>query len=748
MRDYRNWFVMLVGALFFGALALSGRTGPAPVLMADEAGEMVYLPIILAKSLPPASTPTASPTVTLSPSQTATATTTVTVTATATISSTLAATATDTATATPTSTATPASTSTPTATATLQSTPIPGQARIYLPLISSPPILLDVPVPVSKSPPIDFAAERAAAQAKGQDLAFNKIGFHIQLFGGRDGLQSYIEELDAAGVPVVLKTANDAEYLYKAQELGRVSGVEHVLIYRDTTFGRDIPDYTLDPITAARLNWAENRRVFPPELDPARVWMETTNEPDRTKSAWLAEFALEQAKMAVREGARFAAFGWSGGEPEPEHWETPEMLAFLRYAAEHPDQVAVALHEYSFVNEGAGVGYPDLVGRFQALFAAADKHGIPRPTVLITEWGWTCCNDVPKVEKAMDDIAWAAWLYAAYPEVKGAAIWTLGIGGGEYGSIGEDVEALIGPLKMYSQSNYFLFSPGTRPIDADALAPDLPPGTPTATPSPTATTDPLITPTVTSTPTITPTPSQTPVATAQPTADPNSPLVNGSFEEGWTDVLPSQKQQPKGWTLSWVPSGQALPPEYEPNGTIVTTGTSEDIHKDLLAVDPDSLVIDGNWTYKMFNGNGDAGQIWATTLSQTILGMQPGSAWRLTVPMQLHKAPDADPWGSETSVWVNGDTPGWANQDNIGDRRWCRHVQEVTVPGDGRVQIDIRIKTKWMLAKTFFVDDVRLEPAANSPAHGSMPLCVPEQSAQEFSLYRSTFARILDLIRP
>jgi hypothetical protein len=565
-------------------------------------------------------------------------------------------------------------------------------------------------VPVSKEPPIDFEAERQEAWAKGYDLAFNKIGFHIQLFGGRDGLQDYIETLDAAGVPVVLKTANDAEYVYKTQELGKVSGVEHVLIYRDATFGRDIPNYNLDPITAARLNWNVNRQFFPPELEPEIVWMETINEPDRTKSAWLAEFALEQAKLAVAEGARYAAFGWAGGEPEPAHWESPQMLAFLRFAADHPDQVAVALHEYSFVNEDIGNLYPDLVGRFQALFKAADKHGIARPTVLITEWGWEY-NQAPDPKVGMAHIEWANWLYAAYPQVKGAAIWTLGIGGGEFGNIGEDVLKYIDPLKAYSLGNYFLYSPGTRPIDVDALAPDGSPVTPT--------------------PTITPTPSITPTPTNTPTPDPDNPLRNGSFEDGW-ETIQFGNQRPNFWQISWVQPGDPL---YDSPDT--ASGVCECVHKLLHQLPPeeqpggsDPLILDGVVTYKLFNASASFG----TELKQTVGGMTPGESYRLSVPLRLHEYGEVDPYGAEAGVWVDG-VGDWSNVDDMPDRAWCKHELTFTAPQDGNVEVVVRVKSKYPSVKDFFMDDFRLVPASAPPVHSEYPLCDPTPELQQYRPY-------------
>jgi hypothetical protein len=143
------------------------------------------------------------------------------------------------------------------------------------------------------------------------------------------------------------------------------------------------------------------------------------------------------------------------------------MLAFLRLASQHPDQIAVALHEYSYDVDDIANQYPSLVGRFQTLFQICDAQGIPRPTVLITEWGWEHTR-VPSVGQAMKDIAWAAQLYAAYPEVRGAAIWYLG---GEYGGIADEAQRLIIPLRYYVWGNYFVIEPGQKPTNPAQFAP-------------------------------------------------------------------------------------------------------------------------------------------------------------------------------------------------------------------------------------------------------------------------------------
>ncbi len=130
----------------------------------------------------------------------------------------------------------------------------------------------------------------------------------------------------------------------------------------------------------------------------------------------------------------------------------------------------MALHEYSLTNDFISAGYPSLVGRFQDLFDVCDEYGIPRPTVLITEWGWEY-NSVPEPAGAMEDIAWASWLYAAYPTIKGAAIWYLGPG---FSDIDDKAQRLIAPLADYSISHYYHYTPGVGQIDAEIFRPPIP----------------------------------------------------------------------------------------------------------------------------------------------------------------------------------------------------------------------------------------------------------------------------------
>jgi hypothetical protein len=343
-----------------------------------------------------------------------------------------------------------------------------GEAEIFIPIIEGSSVTPS-PQPTatpSPIPTVDFGAVRADLEAQGQEIGFVKMGFHVTLPEDREVLDEWMTRLDAAGVPFFLKTVDNAEPLFKAQELMRKSGIPHVLVYRSTG---SVPHYELSPEAAALHHWQTQRDLFPPELDPNLVWIETLNEPDRTQSEWLAKFALETANLAMAEGFRWAAFGWASGEPEPEHWRGPAMQEFLRLAGENPDKLAIALHEYSYIKDDIAHEYPYKVGRFQSLLQIVDELGIPRPTILITEWGWEH-NDIPNVDQAMKDLKWASKLYAAYPEVKGAAIWNVGIGCC-FGDISEQVQEIIDPVTDLALQNYFVIPAGKQAVDTAKFQP-------------------------------------------------------------------------------------------------------------------------------------------------------------------------------------------------------------------------------------------------------------------------------------
>lgn len=377
---------------------------------------------------------------------------------------------------------------TPAATLERSATPGPvptldeNASDLFLPLVKNPELATATPRPPTATavpsptpyPTLDFTAVRDELATQGVAFAPVKIGFHVGIGGNTAGLEQWMRALDAAGIPFFLKSVDNAQPILAAQEIMRQGGVPHVLVYRKAAQGGsdydwDVPNYSLPPEQAAELHWQMHRDAFPPELDPNLVWLETVNEVDKNQAEWLGQFALKTAELALNEGFRWAAFGWASGEPEPESWQTPSMLAFLQLAGQNPNRLAIALHEYSYLVDEIGHEYPYKVGRFQTLFQIADQYGIPRPTVLITEWGWTY-EEVPLPDQALADIAWAAELYAAYPQVKGAAIWYLG---GGFGEIATPAQRLIAPVTRYSLQNYFTapLPPAQAPIQPETHRP-------------------------------------------------------------------------------------------------------------------------------------------------------------------------------------------------------------------------------------------------------------------------------------
>lgn len=370
--------------------------------------------------------------------------------------------------ATPTPEAYPGPTTTPASPGTTTRM-APGDERLYLPGLFLPmPTATPSPTPTqtpspTPTPTIDFRALREEVRARGEELATVKVGFHTGPGGNQTGIGDYMRRLDAAGIPFFIKSVDSSSALVEAQEIARNSDIPHVLVYRTSGDGFDVPDYSLPAAEAARRHWEQAKAAFPPELDPSLVWLETINEVDKNQGAWLGHFAVATARLALADGYRWAAFGWSAGEPEAATWEQPGMLEFLRMAGQNPDRLAVALHEYSYLTNDIAHDFPHKVGRFLDLFAVADRYGIPRPTVLITEWGWAY-DDVPGPGEAIEDIAWAARLYALYPQVKGAAIWYLGPG---FRDIANEAQALIQPVTEYILGNYFILPDPLTPASTD-----------------------------------------------------------------------------------------------------------------------------------------------------------------------------------------------------------------------------------------------------------------------------------------
>ncbi len=215
-------------------------------------------------------------------------------------------------------------------------------------------------------------------------MATNKIGFIGGVGGNRTGIGEYMRRLDAARIPFCIKASDNAGIAFEAQQLAAESGVPHVICYRRAGNLWDVPDYEKSPEAAALEHWQKHLEAWPPELEKSIVWWETVNEVDKQRSDWLGEFAYHTATLALDAGHKWAAFGWSSGEPELEHWRSAGMAAFLGLCGAYPDRLAVALHEYSYEVGDITAGFPSKIGRFEELFAICGMLGVARPTVLIT----------------------------------------------------------------------------------------------------------------------------------------------------------------------------------------------------------------------------------------------------------------------------------------------------------------------------------------------------------------------------
>ena len=323
---------------------------------------------------------------------------------------------------------------------------------------------------------LDFDAIRAQLASQGKDLAFVKIGFHTGGGGTFNGLGKWEHCLDAAGVPFAVKSVPNSRTagMGDAAELRVRSGVPHTIVFRRCCDAYELPSCAIASAGSAwstctmdnaqqeaEAHWQRHLQAFPPDVQAYKqhVWVETINEPwkgssTRNNAEWLARFSYYTALQALAAGYNYAAFGWSTGEPEyglppkpdldPSHqWDGPEMQRFLRLAAQYPDRIALSLHEYDLDQPTLRATYPSNVGRFEKVFERCDANGIPRPTVLITEFGWPGVPSVP-YQMSPDNLPWAAGLYAQHPQVLGVNIWD-----------GGDLSPLIPALTGYALQNYF-----------------------------------------------------------------------------------------------------------------------------------------------------------------------------------------------------------------------------------------------------------------------------------------------------
>ncbi len=296
-------------------------------------------------------------------------------------------------------------------------------------------------------------------------ITFNKIGFHTSVGGNPRGIGDHLRAIDQANIPFFIKAADSMTGLADAQQIIAARGnndIGHTLVFRRSIPGptgeppsgaADVPDYTKEPEAAAADHWQWHRDNLPSDLDPKLVWIETINELRKEVewADWIGKFAFFTGQMALADGYKFSAFGYSTGTPDVGAWETDGMLQYLELCQQHPDTLSVALHEYSLKVDDIWFLRGDHVGRFQKLFDACDKHHLKRPKVLMTEWGWTH-ERVPDSDTAIRHLREVGEFYARYPEILGGAIWYLGP---QFGGIANFAQKLIEPVTQFTLVHRF-----------------------------------------------------------------------------------------------------------------------------------------------------------------------------------------------------------------------------------------------------------------------------------------------------
>ena len=256
-----------------------------------------------------------------------------------------------------------------------------------------------------------------------------RMGFHTGPGGNATGIGEYVRRLDDAGIPATIVAVGTTTGISDVFEVWRSgSPVNHVVCYRtdpkeDQSFS--VPNYTLSPTDAAIEFWNKQLSVLPPELEEfkGRVKLIIGNELDKERSDWLGEWGTEIATLANSEGWSVLLFGFSSGEPEPEHWETNGMLRFLNYCEENPLMCGLALHEYSYDDHTLNNGDGWLIGRYKKVYETCDMFGIAYPEIVITEFGYQSVTVPPVTDYIEND---HDWLWETYPDYPAAAWWYLG----------------------------------------------------------------------------------------------------------------------------------------------------------------------------------------------------------------------------------------------------------------------------------------------------------------------------------
>jgi hypothetical protein len=515
-----------------------------------------------------------------------------------------------------------------------------------------------------------------------------RYGFKLAAVNAMDGWGvNHIDPLINAGIPPVVMSIDSAGPVYEAQQKMSAWPLDKrrsaALVYRHSEF--DIPEYQLDPKTAAEHQWNYHVLKWPKELDKKAVWFGIVNEPAyilgdadlpggggpyRTKfehnglmvwdnAEWLAVHAARLAELAVANGVRLHLLGWSAGTPEPFQWKGMHMTKLLNVMRARPDDLALDLHEGSMNADELAPGVPYLIGRFRNIPQ-------PWPSIFVTEFGWAL-DDAPIHQIGVPQLEEVYREHYAYPQVKGLSIWALAKGP-SWGNIGATINGYMQPL--------------TQRI----LAVDVPPlGEPTDPP-----------------------PVEPPNGEPLPMSN---QLLNPSFEQGWKDATAFYGHIPDEWTVEYLFGGEYDNPY---GGQPYQNGEAVKKHKGNLPPAEQSVFVwDGDWTYKVFGGGTKS--FWFR-MTQTV-DLPPGE-YVLSVPLWVdhyHSIPgggkdfNVDP--NQAQVRLGGKGKGWTSLQSGGKRETAR----IFTHAGGPYLVEIEMRSNWAINGNFWCDGFSLVAVTEPP---------------------------------
>ena len=270
-------------------------------------------------------------------------------------------------------------------------------------------------------------------------MARSKIGYHAGTGEGMTGIMDkFVLPVNAAGIPVSIKSINNTGIVKQVVESGLKNGVTNRVVLRFVGGFPDNPNYD------AQSPEAEMDQYYASYIYPrlqaasadlgkikAHFYVELLNEADKNRWNIVCRWAKRGVELLLADGYKAVVLGVNAGEPEPETWLIPEAKALINLCNTNRGRAAISLHE-GFTHHDIHTThvldlYPYTIGRVEWLFDACDSMNIAYPDVFISELAWAH-NDMPEINKAMGDVADYAELYNNYPEVLGAFLWNLNAG--------------------------------------------------------------------------------------------------------------------------------------------------------------------------------------------------------------------------------------------------------------------------------------------------------------------------------